>query len=116
MHCRWECNRNLIYLPPPSRNEMYIDVPKSYWSIAKYRATLGHKINHSFKYANSRYGMAYHPRYGSIRAVYATRHITRGEEILVNYGFKQGLEVPKWYATLYQTELGKQCYNGTLCS
>ena len=95
---------------------MFIDVPKSYWNIKNYRATLGHKINHSFKYANSRYGMAYHPRYGSVRAVYAIRHITREEEILANYGYKICVEVPKWYAALYQTELGKHWYNGTQCS
>ena len=87
---------------------MYIDVPENYWSINRYRATLGHKINHSFRYSNARYGMAYHPRYGKVRAVYATRYITKGEEILVNYGYKRGVDVPDWYSKLFQEELGLQ--------
>ena len=28
------------------------NIPKEFWNISKYRATLGHKINHSFKEVN----------------------------------------------------------------
>merc|ERR1712110_21506 len=82
---RWECERNLMLLKNSYQNSYAIDVPKSHWDIVKYRATLGHKANHSFKYFNSEYGMAYHPRYGSIRSIVAIRNIIKGEEILVDY-------------------------------
>ena len=108
-HCRWDCNRNIINLP--SKYHQAIDIPKAYWSITKYRATLGHKANHSFKYANSKYGMAYHPRFGNIRALFAIRHITKGEEILVNYLYPKQGNVPEWYSDLYESELGLKWYN-----
>ena len=104
LNSRWDCNRNVINLPQKYRRA--INIPKSYWSIAKYRATLGHKANHSFKYGNSKYGMAFHPRFGNIRAIFATRHITKGEEILVNYQYPKNSNVPVWYSDLYESELG----------
>ena len=94
------------------QNSYAIDVPKSHWDIAKYRATLGHKANHSFKYFNSKYGMAYHPRYGSIRSIVAIRNIIKGEEILVDYLLgSRGEKVPEWYSNLYEHEVGKHWYN-----
>ena len=90
----------------PSKYRQVINIPRNYWSITKYRATLGHKANHSFRYANSKYGVAYHPRFGTIRAIFATRHITKGEEILVNYQYPKYSNVPKWYSDLYEAELG----------
>ena len=96
---------------PTAKTRISIDVPRLYWSITRYRATLGHKANHSFKFANSIYGMAYHPRFGSIRAIYALSNITKGEEILVNYQYGKGSIVPPWYSALYETEVGTQWYN-----
>ena len=94
-----------------SKDHQVINIPKHFWSIAKYRATLGHKANHSFRYANSKYGMAYHPRFGKIRAIFAIRHISKGEEVLVNYQYPKNANVPEWYSDLYQSELGLNWYS-----
>ena len=95
-----------------------IDIPPEYWSIAKYRATLGHKINHSFKKTNCKLGHAIHPRFGPIRAFFATKDIKKGEELLWNYSYSQNALVPMWYARAYENEMGepwpgKKVYNET---
>ena len=87
-----------------------INVPEQYWNISHYRATLGHKVNHSFNSTNSRFGLAYHPRFGNIRAIYAIKNITKGSEIFSNYAYKPGSAVPEWYSSLYKIEMGKSWY------
>ena len=84
-----------------------VDIPPEYWSIEKYRATLGHKVNHSFKKANTVFGNAIHPRFGSILTVFATKDIKKGEEILVDYRYGYDSVVDLWYAKLYEDEMGK---------
>ena len=42
-----------------------MDIPAEYISVAKYRATLGHKLNHSFR-ANCEEWFLDHPRFGII--------------------------------------------------
>ena len=84
-----------------------MNIPESYWNISRYRATLGHKMNHSFKFAKAQMSHAFHPRFGDVRAYYANSNITKGEEIFVNYGYKKGGTVPQWYTLLYEKEVGK---------
>ena len=50
-----------------------LNVPKEYWSILKYRASLGHKINHSFTKKNTKFGWSYSPRLGYVRSIVATK-------------------------------------------
>ena len=90
---RWDIFRNLMDFDEST----YIHIPKPYWNISVFRATLGHKVNHSFKYHKTSYGKAFNPRFGNIRSVYATTDIKRGEEILVNYEYDGlvGLNVPQ---------------------
>ena len=102
----WDIFRNLMSFDGP----MKIHIPDPYWHISNYRATLGHKMNHSFKYQKSAYGKAFHPRFGKIRSVYATADIKRGEEILINYGYRVGGIVPKWFSDLYKQEMGRDWY------
>ena len=72
--------------------DLYIPVP--YWNISAFRQSLGHKLNHSFKRLNTKFGRAYHPRFGNTRAIVAIKDIQRGEELLVDYGYqKHGNEV-----------------------
>ena len=87
------------------------NVPKEYWNVEKYRATLGHKMNHSFKFNKAQMMYASHPRFGDVKAYYAKENITKGEEIFVNYGYKKGEWVPKWYSMLYKKETGENWYN-----
>ena len=100
----WNVFRNLMQFDGPVK----IHIPEPYWNISNFRATLGHKVNHSFKYDKTAYGQVFHPRFGNIRCVYAVSNITKGEEILVNYGYRIGTTVPKWISELYLIETGKE--------
>ena len=100
----WKIHRNLMNF----KGRLVIHIPEEYWNISNYRATLGHKINHSFVHGKSNFGFAYHPRFGDIRCLYATDDISKGEEILTNYGYRiGGHRVPGWYKELYEKETGK---------
>ena len=90
-----------------------IHIPEPYWNISNFRSTLGHKVNHSFKYANTAFGKVFHPRFGNIKCLYTKADITKGEEILVNYGFWVGTIVPSWVSDVYVKEMGKEWYNHT---
>ena len=93
-----------------------INVLKEHWSIDKYRATLGHKVNHSFKKANTDFGSAVHPRYGPIRTIVSNRKIKKGEQLLCNYQYPEDSAIPKWYEKVYIEEMehpwpGKYLYD-----
>ena len=102
----WNIFRNLMSFDGPLK----IHIPKPFWNISSYRATLGHKVNHSFKKANTAFGQAFHPRFGNIRALYAVKDIFKGEEVLVDYGYRLSTNVPDWYSDLYAKETRKQWY------
>ena len=59
-------------------NDITVFVPKEYWELKAYRATLGHKLNHSFKKGKmTLYKTAFHPRHGVIIGVMATERIKK---------------------------------------
>ena len=85
-------------------------IPKESWDITNYRSTLGHKVNHSFKFAKAKWGYAFHPRFGDIRTVVATANVLKGEEVFTDYRYPPKSPVPKWYSDLYLKETGKAWY------
>jgi len=89
-------------------------IPKIYWELPKFRATLGHKVNHSFKSSKGKFAFCYNPRYGHIRSIVATSDINKGEEVLVDYEYPVGSLVPTWYSNLYLSEMGKH-WNECAC-
>ena len=91
-------------------NSLDIHIPVPYWNISAFRQSLGHKLNHSFKRLNTKFGRAYHPRFGNTRAIVAIKDIQRGEELLVDYGYELGSYVPSWYSALYKEETGLEWY------
>ena len=99
------------YLIGSAEKAVMMNIPEAYWKIERYRATLGHKMNHSFKFAKAQMAHAYHPRFGDIRVYYATSNIAKGEEIFVNYGYRKGGRVPSWHSILYEKETGKIWYD-----
>ena len=87
-----------------------------YWDITNYRATLGHKVNHSFLKSNAKFVSVIHPRHGPINAVVSTKNIRKGDEILCHYGYSPNSLVPRWYADAHYEELrkpwpGRNVYN-----
>ena len=95
----------MISLAPDDSVNM--NVPPEYWTIERYRATLGYKINHSFKKSNTKFGHAIHPRFGPIIVVIATRNIKKGEELLVDYSYSVDGYIPSWYANAYHEVYGE---------
>merc|ERR1712126_147703 len=96
---RYQATRNLM-----SHRSSYflLNVLEEYWSLSKFRSTLGHKVNHSFTKANAIFISVIHPRHGPIKAAISTRKIMKGQEILCNYGYDPNGYVPSWYAKLYK--------------
>ena len=78
---RYSAHRNLIGLGydigNPSADDVYwqLYIPEGYWNTTQFRATLGHKVNHSFNKARTAYNFATHPRFGWIRAVIALENV-----------------------------------------
>ena len=102
-------HRNLIGLGADDDGfHWQINVPESYWNTTSFRATLGHKLNHSFVKVKSMYNFATHPRFGWIRTVTAIEDIYKGEEIFIHYHYpvKAERSIPIWYKDLYEEQVG----------
>jgi hypothetical protein len=86
-------------LPPYKielNDHLSIDIPAPFNRISKYRATLGHKANHSFM-PNSEFTQLFHPKFGEINEVIALRDIEEDEEIVTDYNYEFHQATPKWY-------------------
>ena len=83
-----------------------LDIPLKCRSVDVYRATLAHKICHSFE-PNAAYGHATHPRFGLIRSAVAERDIEQGEEVFCDYKYSLSKDVPEWYVEALQCQMSK---------
>jgi hypothetical protein len=61
-----------------------------------YRATLGHKINHSFESWNCMFHVMDHPRFGTIPAARTTVRVDKDRELLCHYQWEYHEGGP-WY-------------------
>ncbi len=53
--------------------------------VSKYRASLGHKINHHFAEYNCIFDYSHHPRFGLVAAARTVDPVKAGQEILCHY-------------------------------
>ena len=95
-------------------SKFLLNVLPEYWSLSKFRSTLGHKINHSYKKANAIFISVIHPRHGPIKGILSITNIKKGQEILCNYDYPMDSNVPTWYANAYQMEFGKSWPNNQI--
>ena len=95
-------HRNLIR---HQSEKFYMNILQEHWDISNYRATLGHKINHSFMNVNVKFQSVIHPRFGPIVAAISLTPIRKGEEILASYGYAPETNVPRWFAKAYEEEM-----------
>ena len=52
---------------------------------------------------SGRYGQVRHPRWGVIVAIFSTRKMKEGEELLCNYGYNPDKQlVPDWYQLAWE--------------
>ena len=98
---------NVYKIKIESNDTYYIDLPLEVGrDTSLYQASLGHKVNHSFR-PNCRYRRMQHPRWGEIMGIFSSRDIKAGEELLCNYGYEvDKYLVPAWYRDLWQREKG----------
>ncbi len=61
-----------------------MDLPSPMEQIAHYRASLGHKINHSFR-PNCRWSVCVHPVFGRVPAVVVLEEVPAGQELTCHY-------------------------------
>eukprot|EP00093_Oithona_nana_P000825 00825.XXX_3564_2293_1 [CDS] Oithona nana genome sequencing. len=81
-------------------NEEYdLDIPDDMTSTSNYKASLGHKVCHSFT-PNCEFDNFEHPRFGDIKCIVTLRPIEQGEEITVNYQYDLAV-APPWYKKLW---------------
>ena len=69
--------------------------------LDKYRATLAHKINHSFLFYNCIFENVDHPRFGLIPAARTITLVKKDEELLCHYQFPYDIASP-WYQEMWR--------------
>ena len=79
--------------------DVSLDIPDKWSNLNAYRATLGHKCCHSFKF-NARFVELYHPRFGPIMSIVAVSPIRTNQEVLVSYNYRI-CQAPTWYVNLW---------------
>jgi hypothetical protein len=63
------------------KRKQILDIPPDCRDVSRYRATLAHKINHSF-FPNARFSDFAHPRFGRILCVVTLKPVKEGDELL----------------------------------
>ena len=87
--------------------DLLLDIPFFYRSLAKYRTTLGHKANHKFGQLNTDFMVVDHPVFGGIGGLMATEVIEEDDEIFVDYRYDPQ-SCPHWYKDDYLEYNDKQ--------
>ena len=85
-------------------NNLCIELPPhDGQDLSKYRATLGHKANHSFE-PNTFLQICWaHPVLGTINMLVAAHKIPAGTEISLDYGYDTSKKAqPAWYRDMYE--------------
>ena len=106
----WETSGYKIFINADYTSGERMDIPAEFISRDKYRATLGHKVNHSFK-PNCREWFYNHPRFGVIPSIVAKRQIEAGEELLLDYEYDP-YNCPQWFLAALKNELLQGLNNG----
>jgi len=73
----------------------HMDLPPQYHSYNSYRATLAHKLNHSFT-PNCCWTNADHPCFGFVPSVSTMEGVKEGEELTIHYSIDME-NAPEWY-------------------
>lgn len=85
----------------------YLDIPEEVISLNNYRASLGHKINHSFQ-PNCKWDQTMHPTFGRIPSVITLLDLKAGTELTCHYMIDMqeaaGIDHLQWYLDLWDEE------------
>jgi histone-lysine N-methyltransferase SETD7 len=83
-----------------------IDLPPDLGhDLSRYRATLGHKVNHSFRPNCEFVLLSSHPVLGTVMGLAATEDLLPHVELSVNYGYNvtSDPDQPAWFVELWDT-------------
>ncbi|TRY75439.1 hypothetical protein TCAL_09504 [Tigriopus californicus] len=90
----------------PGSKSDYMDLPPEFISIENYRASLGHKINHSFA-PNCAWDVVEHPVFGRIPRIVTLRDIEPNEELTCHYKIDMEEAVLRDNLAWYVAQWGK---------
>ncbi len=91
----WASSGYKIYINADYISGERMDIPEEYVSLDHYKASLGHKLNHSFR-ANCEEWFFEHPRFGLIPCERTTRDVLAGEELFLDYEYDP-YNCPPWF-------------------
>ena len=81
-----------------------LDIPPECVSLNNYRASLGHKINHSFR-PNCKWDHSIHPTFGRIPSIITLMDLKAGTELTCHYMIDMqeasNFEHLQWYVDLW---------------
>ncbi|XP_071746858.1 histone-lysine N-methyltransferase SETD7 isoform X1 [Lepeophtheirus salmonis] len=92
----WEEAAYLIFLDA-EESDLRFDIPHDAIPLYSYSASLGHKVNHSFK-SNCDFSTFLHPRFGLIPSLVTTKFVAKGTELVANYNYMRS-DCPDWFKT-----------------
>jgi len=87
-----EWNRDSLY---GQKNGAHMDIPPKYHSYENYRASVGHKLNHSFT-PNCAWANADHPCFGYVPSIITLAEVRKEEELTIHYMMDME-DAPEWY-------------------
>ena len=96
-----ECGYSIGYYDTTTAEHGWgdMDIPLQFRSTTAYRATLCHKLNHSFT-PNCSCANADHPCFGFVPSAVTIEEVKAGEELFVHYHYMLS-DCPAWYEELY---------------
>jgi len=99
----WDTSGYKIFVNADYKSGERIDLPGDLIYTENYRATLGHKMNHSFE-PNCTEWFVEHPRHGLVPCAVARVEVEEGEELFLHYGYDP-LNCPSWYGSALESYL-----------
>ena len=91
----WSTSGYKIFVNADYTSGLRMDIPADFVHLNRYKATMGHKMNHSFA-PNCVEWFAYHPRFGLIPCEKTLRAIKAGEELFLDYEYDP-YNCPDWF-------------------
>lgn len=93
----WATSGYKIFVNADFTSGERMDIPEDCVSLSSYRATLGHKVNHSFV-PNCSEWFFDHPRFGVVPCERTVRDVRAGEELTLDYEYDP-FNAPEWFTT-----------------
>ena len=95
----------------------YLDIPPKCASLNNYRASLGHKINHSFQ-PNCKWDQIIHPVFGRIPSIVTLMDLKAGTELTCHYMIDMQAasitEELQWYVDVWEQHTSSAGYKNEI--